>query len=113
MERREPSADVEKLLQFIERDVQIKSNLSRIDNVEEAIQTILRVALVFINDDFKQNKAQLKQAIQDAITQFRAKGATPQSSTQSKNVSTTMPGTNFKYEITEQVKRFQKLAGII
>ena len=107
------SADVEKLLQFIERDVQIKSNLSRIDNVEEAIQTILRVALVFINDDFKQNKAQLKQAIQDAITQFRAKGATPQSSTQSKNVSTTMPGTNFKYEITEQVKRFQKLAGII
>jgi hypothetical protein len=111
---------VKELFDLLDKDVSIKTLLTNINDVKEASQTILRVALAFVSPRFTDGNIQtaIKQAQDHFAKNPKAKTVgQPQqsqagSSTQSKNTSTTMPG-NFKYEITEDMfQRFQKLAGI-
>lgn len=115
------SPDVKRLLDAIDKNNLLSSRLSDINDVKEASQMILRVALPFVNPKLTHGNIQtaIKQAqehfAKDPKADTVGQPQQPQagSSSQSKNTTATMPG-NFKYSITkEEIQRFQKLAGII
>jgi hypothetical protein len=101
----EEEKDASTAIQNILKNPTLINRFKNINNVEEAIQTILREIIPFLNPEFLKDKSQVRGAVIAAANEFTNKDTAAARSEKATQNKTEKP-------VTESFLRMQKLAGV-
>jgi hypothetical protein len=101
----EEEKDASTAIQNILKNPTLINRFKNINNVEEAIQTILREIIPFLNPEFLKDKSQVRGAVIAAANELTNKDTATARSEKATQNKTEKP-------VTESFLRMQKLAGV-